>query len=98
MAMLNLGYEFLGRAQIHANLSYTGEQTDTFFAPFPAPSETVSLDAYTLANLSGQFAITDSITLFARIENLFNTTYENVYGFATPGVGGFIGARIRFAH
>ncbi len=98
MAMLNLGYKFLSRAQINANLSYTGEQTDTFFAPFPAPSETVSLDAYTLANLSGQLTITDSITIFARIENLFDTTYENVYGFATPGVGGFIGARIRFAH
>lgn len=97
MAALNVNYAFRGRAQVNANLSYTGEQTDVFFPPFPASQETVSLNAYTLANLTGSFAITDNVTIFARAENLLDETYENVYGFATPGVGGFLGARVRFS-
>ena len=98
MAALNLNYALLGRAQVNANLSYTGEQTDVFFPPFPASAETVSLDAYTLVDLTGNIAITDSVSVYARIENLFDTTYENVYGFAAPGIGGYLGARVKFSH
>jgi len=98
MAALNLNYALLGRAQVNANVTYTGEQTDVFFPPYPAPAETVSLDAYTLVNLTGSIAITDSVSLYARVENLFDTTYENVYGFATPGIGGYLGARIKFSN
>lgn len=98
MAALSVSYAFLDRVHINTNVSYTGEQTDIFFPPFPAPAETVSLDAYTLVNLAGSFAITENITIFARAENLLDKTYENVYGFATPGIGGFLGARIRFSN
>ena len=98
MAALNLNYAFFNRAQINANVSYTGEQTDVFFPPFPAPSETVSLDAYTLVDLTGSFAITNNVTVYGRIDNLFDVTYEDVYGFATPGVGGFLGARVKFSN
>jgi len=98
MAALNLNYALLGRTQVNANVTYTGEQTDVFFPPYPAPAETVSLDAYTLVNLTGSIAITDSVSLYARVENLFDTTYENVYGFATPGIGGYLGARIKFSN
>jgi len=98
MAALNLNYSFLGRAKLNANISYSGEQTDVFFPPFPAPSEIVSLDAYTLVNLTGSFAITDNVSVYARVENLFDTTYENVVGFATPGIGGFLGARVKFSN
>ncbi len=98
MAALNLNYAFLGRAQLNANVSYSGEQTDVFFPPFPAPSEVVSLDAYTLVNLTGSVAITDNVSVLARVENLFDKTYENVFGFATPGVGAFLGVRIKLAN
>jgi len=98
MAALNVNYACLDRAQLNANLSYSGEQTDVFFPPFPAPSETVSLNAYTLVNLTGSFSATDNITIYARIENLFDKSYENVVGFATPGIGGFLGARVKFSN
>ncbi len=98
MAALNVNYAFMGRAQLNANISYTGEQTDVFFPPFPAPSETVSLDAYALVDLTGSFAISDNITVYGRVENLFDKNYEDVYGFATPGIGGYLGARVKFSN
>ena len=97
MAALNINYEFFDRAQVNANVSYTGEQTDVFFPPFPMPAETVSLDAYTLVDLTGSFSVTDNVTVYARVNNLFDVTYEDVYGFATPGIGGFLGARVKFS-
>ncbi|MDP6675325.1 MAG: TonB-dependent receptor [Gammaproteobacteria bacterium] len=95
MAALNINYDFSDRVLANLNVSYTGEQTDNFFPPYPPFLETVTLDAYTLVNLTGSYAVTNKVTIFARVENLFNTTYENVYGFATPGVGGYFGARIK---
>ncbi len=55
-----------------------------------------TLDAYTLVNLTGSYALTNKVTVFARVENLFNTTYENIYSFATPGIGAYLGTRMRF--
>jgi vitamin B12 transporter len=99
MAAFNLNYEFLrDRGQINLNISYSGDQTDTFFPPFPEPQQTVLLDAYTLVNLSSSFAMTDEITIYGRIENLFDETYENVFGYATPGIGGYLGARMSFGN
>lgn len=99
MAALNLDYAFLqDRARINLNVAYSGEQTDTFFPPTPPFQEPVSLDAYTLVNLGGSFAISENVSVLARIENLFDETYENVFGFATPGIGGFVGARVKFSN
>jgi len=36
--------------------------------------------------------------MFARIEDLFDKTYQKVLGFATPGIGGFLGARVKFSN
>ncbi|MDH3977673.1 MAG: TonB-dependent receptor [Gammaproteobacteria bacterium] len=103
MAAVNVNYDFWDdRGQLNVNASYTGEQTDIFFPPenppgtFP-PSEIKSLDSYTLVNIAGSFDLTDRVTFTARVENLFDEDYENVYGFATPGIGAFAGIRVAFA-
>ena len=81
------------RANLNLNLSYTGDQGDDDFSTFPATR--VTLDAYTLVNLAAEFAATDRLTLYGRVENLFDEDYENIFGFATPGVGAYFGARWR---
>jgi Fe(3+) dicitrate transport protein len=40
----------------------------------PAP-ESLSTDAYWVVDLAGEFAFTDNVSLFARVENLFDETY-----------------------
>ncbi len=78
------------------NADYSGERRDTFFPPFPDPSEIVRLGDYWLVDLSVQFQLTDQIELFARGTNLLDEDYEEVLGFATPGRGGFAGVRVNF--
>ena len=83
------------RPRVNLNVSYTGSQTDQNFGTFPA--ETVKLDAYTLVNLAGRFNLTDMISINGRVENLFDENYRNVFGFATQGIGAYVGVRVEFS-
>lgn len=78
------------------NASYTGEALDTFFPPFPEPSQRVTLDDYVLVNLTGEYRFSDTVTVYGRVENLFDEDYENVFGFETPGIGAYGGVRVNF--
>ena len=49
---------------------------------------------YTLVNLRGDYALSDQVKLFARIDNLFNRHYQNPTGFLAPGFGMFGGIRM----
>jgi vitamin B12 transporter len=52
------------------------------------------LSAYSVVNLSGNYRATKDITLFGRIENLFNAHYEEVGGFGTKGASFYGGVRV----
>ncbi len=56
------------------------------------------LDAagYTTVNLAANFALTDKVALFGRLNNLFDRRYEDPIGFLQPGVGAFAGVRVTF--
>lgn len=93
MAALNLDYRMLNdRVGLNLNLSYTGEQTDQDFSVFPSPY--VTLDDYTLVNIAASYAASDTLTIYARAENLFDEDYENLFGFRTPGAGYYAGIRM----
>jgi vitamin B12 transporter len=82
------------RASLTATVRYNGEMTDTDFSAFPA--RTVTLKAYTLVNLAGAWKLNDTVELYGRIENLADQSYQEVYGFNTPGRAAYGGLRLRF--
>ncbi len=84
------------QAGLNFSVSYTGTQEDNFFPPFPPFQERVELDAFTLVSLSGYYNLNDLVTVTARIENLADENYEQVYGFASPGIGGHLGFRLKW--
>ena len=75
---------------------FGGERTDTFFPPFPNPSEIVTLDSYWLLDLALQYRATDSIAVFAKGTNLLDEDYEQVFGYRTLGRAGYLGVRVNF--
>ena len=94
-ASLNLDYRFWNeRARLNLGVDYTGEQDDLFFGTFP--STRVVLDAYTLVNLRGSYQFSDNVSLYGRIENLLDEDYQDVYGYATAGIGGYAGVKASF--
>lgn len=76
---------------------YNGRQSDVAFTdPTYATSPVVFLQEYVLINFNADFKLTNNISLFGRVENLFNENYEEVFSFATPGQAAYAGLRARF--
>jgi vitamin B12 transporter len=48
-------------------------------------------------NLAADYDLGKGVTLFARIDNVFDERYENPTGFQRPGFGVFAGMRVNFA-
>ena len=51
----------------------------------------VSLDAYSLVNLTGRYRVLKSTWLETRLENLFDADYQLVNGYNTPGISIYVG-------
>ena len=61
-----------------------------------APSEIVTLDSSWLVDLTSGFDLTRNVNLFARVTNLLDEDYEQVYGYQTRDRSGFVGVRVNF--
>ena len=65
-----------------------------------ASFERVEAKAYTKVDLSGELALVtarsgaDPLALTMRVENLFDTSYQQIYGFRSPGRALHLGVRI----
>lgn len=68
----------LGEWHIGAQLQYVGKRFDN-------ASNTVSLDSYSLINLTASRPIDRDWRILARVNNLGNTNYAFANGYATPG-------------
>ena len=53
-------------------------------------------DGFVTAHLTGSYALTGAVTLTARIENLADEGYQQVFGYGEPGRSGYLGLRLRY--
>ena len=51
---------------------------------------------YTTMNLAAAYNLTGNLTIFGRVNNLFDRHYENPIGFLQPSLGAFAGIKTRF--
>ena len=49
---------------------------------------------YTVVNVAANYKLNANATLFGRIDNLFDQTYENPNGFLAPGFGAYGGVKL----
>ncbi len=75
---------------------YNGETPDVAFTDPSFVPVRVQLDDYTLVNLNARVKLTDSLSAFARVENLLGEDYEQVFSFVSPGRSALIGVEARF--
>ncbi len=55
-----------------------------------------SMDDYTVANMNLRYGLTDTTDLTLRVDNIFNTQYQQVAGYGTSGRAAYIGISGRF--
>jgi outer membrane receptor protein involved in Fe transport len=51
-------------------------------------------DGYAVTNLGGTWRITPWLSTEARVLNLFDTDYEEVFGYPSPGRTAYLGVRV----
>ncbi|MEO1599277.1 MAG: TonB-dependent receptor [Pseudomonadota bacterium] len=90
-------YSFLGgRASITGDARFVADAVDSDFRSPAFGSSKVALDNYVLLNIAGSYKLNDQVELVARVNNLADTEYEEVFGYDTQGITGFAGVRVSF--
>lgn len=74
---------------------YNGKQQDVAFTPGFARVP-VTLKDYFLVNVAAEYRLSEAVTLFGRVENVFDEDYEDVFSYANPGIGAFGGIKAKF--
>ena len=54
------------------------------------------MSPYSLVNLRGSYLLCKNSSLFVRIDNLLNKSYEEAAGYGTPGISAFGGVKVSF--
>ena len=54
------------------------------------------ISPYATVNLKGSYLLCKNLSLFVRIDNLFNKSYEEAAGYGTPGISAFGGVKVAF--
>lgn len=79
----------LAGAQLGLDLTLASDRFDN-------SANTVVTPGFGRVDLNASVPLTQSISLFGRVENLFDKQYQEVNGFGTPGLSAYIGVRGTF--
>ena len=87
--------------RLHTNLTATfvGDRSDIFTDPATFETRRVTADGYTTVDLAGSYLLfkdalhLQELTLFGKIQNLFDRNYQQVSGFSTPGITYLLGLK-----
>ena len=75
---------------------YNGRNTDVVYTDPSYVPVLVSMKEYVLVNLGADYKISDHISVYGRVENLFGEDYQEIFSFATAGRAAYGGVRVRF--
>jgi vitamin B12 transporter len=93
---LTANWQATDRLSLSSTLLYVGSWWD-ITRQTTAPdgfNQYVKAPGFTTVNLAANYALRDDLSLFARIDNLFNKPYEDPLGFMRPGFGAYAGIRL----
>jgi vitamin B12 transporter len=77
-AGISANWNYSKKGSIFGDLTYTGKRYDN-------ATNTDELEAYELINIGTRYAITDSLSIVANINNLLDKYYETARGYGTVG-------------
>ena len=79
------------RGLIDLHLNHSGaQQDDSFLPPFYTPQRQ-DLAPYTLIGIAGRYQLTPTLALNARVENALDERYQEIFGYQTEGITGYVG-------
>ena len=93
---VNITKTFLdGRASAFVDAIFNMDMSDfQWFADYS--SRRVSLADYAVVNVGADYQINDHAQIYGRVENLLDADYQEVYGYNTAGITGYVGLKADF--
>jgi vitamin B12 transporter len=95
-ASANATYHFGEKGSVNCDLIWSDKRDATTFALDKDFNSVGTLDSYTVVNLTGRYFVRENVELYAKVDNLFNEYYEEAWSYATPGLSGFLGIRVKY--
>jgi vitamin B12 transporter len=89
-ATVSAGWKVTDPLLLTASLTYLGETFDNDRVLF----ERVRQSGFTLVNVAADYKLNANLSLFGRIDNLFDRHYQSPNGYDGTGLGAFAGVRI----
>lgn len=80
---LSVSYNPVEKLNLNSSIRYVGEREDDNFSTFP--STRVRLSDYAIVDFTVNYKLFSNLNLFGRVENLFDTEYEEVLYYGTLG-------------
>jgi vitamin B12 transporter len=87
-------YTLNDRFNVTMEILSIGKRRDKIFA-YLVP-ESITLPSYGIINLSASYTLFSNMDIYGRIDNLLNTYYEEIYGYGTARLSGYLGFRLNF--
>jgi len=93
-ANFNVNYAYSEAGNLNLAAVYTGERD---FKDFSGPPGTLKeTGGHTIFNVAISHEVADGIEIFGRVDNILNKDYEEVLGYTSSGIGGYVGFNIAF--
>lgn len=83
---LSMVYTGVRNLETAVSLTYVGRRFDN-------DAGTVTLDPYTRVDLSADYRVDSNLKIYGRIENLFNTPYQDAAGYNSAGLSAYAGLK-----
>ncbi len=84
----NVDYVFPFGLSVGSTITHVGDSFDD-------AANTVRLDGYVLASIRAELPIGERLSVYGRVENLFDETYQVVRGYGTNGSAAYGGVRVK---
>jgi vitamin B12 transporter len=88
-ATVSIGWKPITPLLLTGSVTYVGTALDVDRVTFA----TVPLSSFTLVNVAADYRLNSNMSLFGRIDNVFDKQYQNPNGFEGTGIGAYAGIK-----
>jgi len=90
----SLWYNPSNKTSLSATFNYTDKRTDNFFDLSTFTSSQVTLKSFSLVNLYANRKLSNSLSVYVQITNMFNVDYQELVGYSTRGRNFLLGFKL----
>ena len=93
-ATADLHYRWDESVNVSLGCIYVGERQDAYYSSTEYVTVEEELPGHVIFNLAASWDVSETVTLFGRVDNLLDKDYEELAGYGTPGLSGYGGVKI----